>query len=387
MTVDYPLHRPELGFEEAAALAEVLASGQLVQGPRVAAFEAAVAQRLALPCAVACSSGTAALHLALAALDVGPGDEVIVPAFGFPATANVVELCGARAVPADVDLDRFALTAESVAAVATERTRGVLVVHPFGIPAPMAALSALAQARGWWLVEDAACALGTAPRQDDAARWASGDHLVCLSFHPRKTLTTAEGGMVLTADPALAHRLRRLRNHGMDEPAPGDGRWQRFHAVGFNYRMSELHAALGQVQMTRLDAIVAGRARLAAWYREALAALPRVSWPAGYQQPDLAFQSLVVLLDPEIDRDQVIDRLAGRGVQTTLGGYALALQPAYRGRPDADPARLPNASRAQASTLTLPATLAMTQADVEVVVDALADALADAQAPARRSTP
>ncbi|MDP6946164.1 MAG: DegT/DnrJ/EryC1/StrS aminotransferase family protein, partial [Myxococcota bacterium] len=251
MTPDLPLHRPLLGEAEITALAEVIQSGHLVQGPRVAAFEGALAERMERGYVVACNSGTSALHLAIDAMGCGPGDEVIVPAFGFPATANAVELAGARAVPADVDPERMALTPESIHEVCTERTVGIVPVHPFGIPAPMAALDELARQKGWWIVEDAACALGTEPR----GRWGQRDRPVCLSFHPRKTVTTGEGGAVAVDDARLATRLRERLNHGISADGVDRG-WQRFTSVGYNYRMADLAAAIGVIQLGRLDEFV-----------------------------------------------------------------------------------------------------------------------------------
>lgn len=366
-TREYALHLPVVGAEEAEAVAEVLASGYLVNGPRVAAFERGVAARLSLAHGVACSSGTAALHLALRALGCCAGDEVIVPAFGFPATANAVELCGARAVLADISLDTFALTAETVEAARTSRTVGILPVHAFGIPAPMGELEVVADRHGLWIVEDAACALGTA---NEDGRWASGRHLVCLSFHPRKTLTTGEGGMVLTASAGVADTLRCLRNHGMAV----DGRegWLRFEEAGFNYRLTDIAGAIGVVQLGRLDRIIEGRRRVAGWYREQLAAVGGLDVPSGYAMSDLSYQSFVVLLSPSgRGRDAVIDGLRRRGIHTTIGGYGLVSQPYYRRRYALDPGALPGCERAAEWSLTLPLTDDMTESDVGVVVGAL----------------
>lgn len=360
----HALHRPVLGEEELQAVAEVLESGHLVQGPRVAAFEAKLAEILDIRHVVAVSSGTAALHVSTVALGLTPHDEVIVPAFGFPATANAVELTGARAVPADVDLERFALTVESIEAVATERTVGVILVHSFGIPAPTADLHALCKSRGWWLLEDAACALGTT--QED--RWGSGELPVCLSFHPRKTVTTGEGGVVATQDDDLARRLRTLRNHGME---PGVTGWSRFSRAGFNYRMSDLGAAIGVVQLGRLDGIVSDRRRVMGLYREAMQAVDGVRWPQGYELPELSCQSMVVELDSVVDRDAVIGHLAERGVQTTLGGYALADQPYFVERYGIRHEDLPCSGRLAKSSLTLPVTVEMDREDVEYVAQSL----------------
>ncbi|MGM0577265.1 MAG: DegT/DnrJ/EryC1/StrS family aminotransferase [Myxococcota bacterium] len=361
-----PLARPVLGPEEEEAVAEVLRSGHLVQGPRVAEFERRVAERLDVAEGVAVSSGTAAIHLPLLALGCGPGDEVIVPAFGFPATANAVEVCGARAIPADVDPETFAITAETVSAALSRRTAGVVPVHPFGIPAPMHGLDALADEAGLWMVEDAACALGTV--QDD--RWGSGRWPLTLSFHPRKVLTTGEGGLIGTDDRDLAARLRRLRSHGMDADAPG---WERFVEAGFNYRMTDLAAAIGLVQMGRLDDVVGARRWVGHRYREALAEVEGVHVPRGYELPDLGWQSLVVVLADGLDRDAVMRELDARGIGSTIGGYSLVEQPYYRERYDLDASRAPVACRLAEQSLTLPLTTTLDEGDVRRVTDALAD--------------
>ena len=363
----FPLHRPVVGAAEREAVAEVLASGWLAQGPKVAAFEQCIVERLAMPYAVAVTSCTAALHLSVIVQDIAPGDEVIVPAFGFPATANAVELAGGCAVPADVDWETFALTPETIAAKATDRTVGVIVVHPFGIPAQMSDISAQAKERGWWVVEDAACALGTARE----GRWARGEHLVCLSFHPRKVLTTGEGGIIACSDQAVASRLRRLRSHGI---APDRG-WESFVDCGFNYRMSDLNAAVGVVQMDKLDAVVEQRRQIVGDYRERLKGLAGVSWHGGYDLSRLSCQSMVVTLDAGIERDQVISKLAASGVQTTIGGYSVTLQPYYQQRYDLREGDCPNAEAVFRQSLTLPVNEAMNSEDVGVVCGILGEVI------------
>ncbi len=274
-----PVMRPWLGAEEAEAAAAAVASGWVAQGPRVAEFERRVAERVGAPDGVAVSSCTAGLHLALVALDVGPGDEVVVPSLSFIATANVVRYVGASPVFADVDVATGNLTAETVERVLTPRTRAVVVVHQGGVPADVDAIGALCGPRGVEIVEDAACAIGA-----ELGGRPIGSHsdLVVFSFHPRKVITTGEGGMVMARSPQHAARIRRLREHGMSVSAADRHASQRvvleqYLEVGFNYRMTEIQAAVGLVQLGRLDAVVERRRSLAARYTSA--------WPASRASP------------------------------------------------------------------------------------------------------
>jgi perosamine synthetase len=271
-----PVMRPWLGPEEAAAAADAVASGWVAQGPRVAEFESAVAARVGAGHGVAVSNCTVALHLALHLLGVGPGDEVVVPSLSFIATANAVRHAGATPVFADVAEDTQNLTDTTVAPVLTDRTRAVVAVHQAGLPADLGALHRLCDPLGVAIVEDAACALGSTYA---GAPIGAHSDLVAFSFHPRKILTTGEGGLLTTSRADWAARARRLREHGMSVSAAqrhscGRVVLESYLETGFNYRMTDIQAAVGLVQLGRLDAIVARRRELAGRYHELLADVP-----------------------------------------------------------------------------------------------------------------
>ncbi len=345
------LSRPVLGRDEAQALFAVLSGGNLVQGPWVRAFEEKIAARLGVPHAVAVSSGTAALHLALRALGVGPGDEVIVPAFTFPATANVVAWLGARPVFCDIDLKDFAATPESFAGAVTRRTRAVMPVHPFGqpadVPAIRAAVTRAARGQRPSLVEDAACALGSSLGNRPAGTMGDAG---CFSFHPRKILTTGEGGLIVTARRGLAERVGALRTHGMVRTGGGF----RMSAPGLNYRMNDLQGALGLAQLERLDTNLAERARLAAIYRQALSGCADVTLPP--ERPDriAAVQSFVVLLRMRALRARLEAALRRAGIETTFGTHCVPMLGWYRRTFGYTPKSFPKAWSARQRSLTLP---------------------------------
>jgi dTDP-4-amino-4,6-dideoxygalactose transaminase len=353
---------PEIGEEEVQAVAAVLRTGFLVQGPAVQAFEERLAATVGTAHAVAVSSGTAALHLALLGLGIGPGDEVVVPGFTHPATANVVERTGARPVLVDIDLDTFNVQPEAMLRAIGPRTRAIMPVHLFGVPAEMDKLEA-GRPRGVDIVEDAACALGS--RYGGRPCGALG-RVACFSFHPRKVITTGEGGLLATDDAELAEHLRRLRNHGQVLEA-GRG---RFLEAGLNYRMTDFQAALGLAQLDRLPAILARRAQVARTYLAALDHLPGVTTPRVPPGAEVAWQSFVILLREGLDRDAVQARLRERGIETTLGTYALAAQPHFQGHPP-----LPNSLAAQQRSLSLPLHPRLSDADVKEVVTALRGAV------------
>jgi perosamine synthetase len=340
---------PDLGEEELAAVAEVLESGQLTMGPKVAEFEAELARACEVEHAVAVSSGTAALHLAMLALELGPGDEVIVPAYTFPATANVVALVGARPVLVDVDADTMNVRPEAVADAVTERTRAVLVVHLFGRPARWEEIEA-AVPDGVVLIEDAAGALGA--RRGGRACGGLG-RLGCLSFHPRKIVTTGEGGAITTDDGDLAETLRAMRHHGWREtemPAPG-----------FNYRLPDILCALGVTQLRRLERLLEEREALAGAYRERLEG--HVQLPSADEGDRHGWQAYIVQVD---GRDAALEALRGAGIQAQIGTYALHRLGAYSGQ-----GPFPGAEAAYERALALPFHNRLTEEDIDRVVSVL----------------
>ncbi len=364
--------KPLLGDEEAAAVAEVVRSGWVAQGPRVAEFEKAFAASVGAAHGVATSSCTTALHLMLHLLGIGPGDEVVVPSFSFIATANAVRYCGATPVFADVLPGSGNLDPSSVAAALTDRTRAVLAVHQGGQPADIGALRAVCGPVP--VLEDAACAAGSTV---DGRPVGTGALLAAWSFHPRKLLTTGEGGMVTTDDPEWAARLRRLREHGMtvsaaERHASTQPVLEGYAEVGFNYRMTDLQAAMGLVQLGRLPGIVAYRRELAARYEVLLAGLPvrPVRDPA---HGTSNHQSYWVELpsDGPAQRD-VLGVLARAWVSARRGIMAAHLEPAYAGVAHLP---LPVTERLTAGTVILPMHHELTEADQKTVVDALAVAL------------
>jgi perosamine synthetase len=308
-----PLTRPLLGPPEHAAVARVLDSGMLVQGAQVAAFEAAVAAQTGRRHAVAVSSGTGALSLALAALDVGPGDEVLCPDLSWPSPAHAILARGAEPALVDVDVRQWNATPEALASARGERTRAAILIDQFGNPSRAAQAARLLQ--GLPLIVDAACSLGS---RIDGAPCGSLGVIACTSFHPRKVITTGEGGMCLTDDDALAERLRALRNHG--QSAPG-----QFACASTNYRLTEMAGAMGVEQMKRLPEIVRRRRALAEPYLQALPQLglqPQLEPEGG----EANRQTLGVLLPEGWDEDaraRLIESLRARGVQAGLLSYAI----------------------------------------------------------------
>lgn len=377
-----PVIRPLLGPEEAAAAAEAISSGWIAQGPRVAEFEAAFAAATGTGHAVAVSSCTAALHLAMIAAGVGHGDEVIAPSMSFIATANAARYVGARVVFADVDPDTLNITPETVAPLLTERTRAVILVDQAGVPGDLNAMRKLCDPRGIVVVEDAACAAGTTYRGRPAG---AGAALATFSFHPRKLLTTGEGGMITTPSPDAAARLRRLREHGMSVSAAARHAErqvviERYDELGYNYRMTDIQAAIGLVQLGRLPLIVERRRELAQRYQRLLGQIPGLRTVADPEYGAANFQSFWVALPPDfpVSRNDLLQMLADAGISARRGIMAAHMEPAY-----ADPVhetRLPVTEQLTASTLILPLFHELTADEQDRVVGVIASAAHTARA-------
>jgi dTDP-4-amino-4,6-dideoxygalactose transaminase len=367
-----PITRLALGDAEIDAASEVLRSGWLMNGPRTEQFEQLVADYVGASHAVAVSSCTAALHLALLAAGVGPGDEVICPSFSFIATANAIRLTGARPVFVDIDAYTFNIDPYAVQTAVTSRTTAVMPVSQIGLPADIPAVLDVASTYGLRVVEDAAPSLGSAI---GGKRVGSLSDLTCFSFDARKILTTGEGGMITTDEAGYASRLRALRAHAAsvstaDRDRSRDLVFETYPEVGFNYKITDIQSAIGIVQMSRIEEVIAERRRLAARYDERLADIDRVTppyEPLGYQH---VYQSYCVRIDGG-RRDDVMAAMNARGVATRRI-LAIHEQPPYR---DEDHMPLPVTEDVAANTMLLPMFVGLTDAELDETVDALVAAL------------
>lgn len=368
-----PVARPSIGEAEERAVVDALRSGWVSQGPKVAEFERQFANYVGARNAVAVSSCTTALHLALLGAGIKPGDEVICPSLSFIATANAIVYAGGVPVFADIDLSTYNISPGSIEAAITSRTRAILLVHQIGFPAALNEIKKIALQHGLVVVEDAACAIGA----EYFGQRIGLPHaaMACFSFHPRKVLTTGEGGMITTGDDQLAARLRRLRQHGMsvsDLARHSSSRVtaESYDEVGFNYRMTDMQAALGMVQLQRLDEMLAKRRRLAHRYTERLVRIPWLVLPPEREGFSPNYQSYMVRLtsDAPVSRDELMQKMLDRGISTRRGIMAIHREAPYRG--DCEK-RLPVTSMVTDSAIILPLHHEMTEDDHDYVVESI----------------
>jgi dTDP-4-amino-4,6-dideoxygalactose transaminase len=351
-----PISKPQIGPEEQRAVAEVLASGYIVQGPRTAAFEEAFARMVGVKHAVAISSGTAALHVALLAHEVGPGDEVITSAFTFIASANSVLFTGARPVFADIDAESFNLSPAAVESAITPRTKAIMPVHLYGNPAEMDALLELADQHGLAVIEDAAQAHGAAIGDRMCGSFGTG----CFSLYATKNMTTAEGGMITTDDDSLAEKCRLLRSHGMP---------RRYHhdSLGFNFRMTDINAAIGLVQLEKLPAANARRAANARFLSQNLAG---VTTPKERPGTTHAWHQYTVRVRDGTDRDAAVEAVREAGVGVAIF-YPVPVHHQKLYRELGYDVSLPVTERLSREVFSLPVHPSLTPDDLETIVAAV----------------
>lgn len=368
---EVPFSRPEYDDAEARAVAAVLASGWVSQGPKVAEFERRFAARVGAAEAIATTSCTTALHLALVLAGVAPGDEVIVPSYTFIATANAVLYAGATPRFAEIERDTWNLDPADVRRLVTPRTRAVLVVHQFGLPARMP-YDDLAAA-GIRIIEDAACVAGGFY---DGRPVGSRPYDACWSFHPRKTISTGEGGMLTTQDPAAAARARQLRSFAasVSDQARHEARgvvFEEYRELGYNYRMTDLQAAIGIEQLGKLDRLLAARADIARRYDAAFGSLPGVLVPARPAYATHTYQTYGIRFDGlnAEARDGMLRALVGRGISCRRGISPVHLEPLYLDR--FGKMSLPISEDVSASSILLPMFASLSDEDQARVIDAV----------------
>jgi dTDP-4-amino-4,6-dideoxygalactose transaminase len=375
-TRNVPLGFPSLGAAELQAVNDAFASGWVAgQGPRTRAFEEAFAEHCGVAHAVAVNNCTAGLHLALLALGVGPGDEVLVADYTFPATGHAVLYCGARPVFVDVRADTATVDPQAITAAISPRTRGIVAVDAFGQAADYDEIEFMARARGLFVLEDAACATGAVYHGRPAGSF--GD-VACFSLHGRKGITCGEGGVVTTDDPAIADRVRKLSCFGMESAFSRQQSTQLpipvFDDLGYNYKLSDILAAIAFVQLQRLDELLARRRHAAARYSKALRSVAHVVPPAELTDRQQVFQTYAVTIGERLHRDRVALALRDRGIGCNIGTYASHLQPVYASSGAAS-AQCPTSARLFRQHLALPMHAELSDDDVDYVVAMLSEVI------------
>ncbi len=373
-----PITKPLTGEEEVAQAAEVIRSGWLTQGPKTAAFEKAVAEYLGAKHVIAVSSCTTALHMAVILAGLKPGDEVLVPSYTFVATANALLYAGVIPVFAEIEERTYNMDPKKLAPLLTDKTKAVLVVDQFGLPADLDAIEAFCKTHKLAMIEDAACAMGAAYK---GRKIGSRGKLVTFSYHPRKSITTGEGGAFVTDDDAIAERARVIRSHGASvsdaERHKAKGvTFEAYTELGYNYRLSDVQAAIGLAQMNRLDGILKGRRALAKRYDEKLKTLGSFDTPVVPDWAEHPYQTYAVLVKPgsPVKRNDLIQKLASLGVSSRRGIPPIHLEPYMKGRLKTLPS-LPISEDVSARTLILPLYPQMTHAEQDEVIEALKTAL------------
>jgi dTDP-4-amino-4,6-dideoxygalactose transaminase len=376
-----PIIKPLMDEREAAAARRVILSGWVTQGPEVAAFEHEFADFVGAAHAVAVSSCTTALHLALLAAGVRPGDEVVTVSHSYIATANAVRYCGATPVFVDVEPDTFNIDPARIEGAVTPRTRAILCVHQMGMPCDLAAIVPIARRHAVRVVEDAACASGSEVRWD--GRWEKigrphGD-IACFSFHPRKVMSTGDGGMITTNDADWDAQCRLLRQHGMSVPdtvrhGASQVIFESYPVVGFNYRLTDIQAAVGREQLKRLPEVVEMRRALAERYRTLLSGIRGLRLPREPEWARSNWQSYCVRLPEGCDQRAVMQHMLDREIATRRGVMCTHREPSYEG--SAAPGALPHSEQAQEHCIILPLYPQMTRDDQQQVADALQRACA-----------
>lgn len=369
------ISQPVTGEEEWQAVKEPLMSGWLTSGPKVKEFEKLFAERHQVKHTIAVTSATTALHLSMVALDVGPGDEVIAPAFTWVSTANVVLHCGATVVFADIDTSTFNIDPEDLKKRITDKTKAIIPVHLFGLCADMDAIKKAAGDIP--LVEDGACAAGAAYKGVPAGGLGT---IGCFSFHPRKSVTTGEGGMLTTNDDEIAEKLGMLRNHGASiseeqrHHGPKPYILPDFNLVGYNYRMTDLQGAVGIVQFKKLDSFIEERQKWADFYKKELSGIPWLQLPEYPDSYKHGWQAYVTLVDEErapLSRNDLMEKLQQAGISTRPGTHAVHMLNYYREKFGIAPEDYPNARIANDYSMAIPLHNQMVEEDYEYIVEIL----------------